>query len=95
MIEKFKEAMGKGHEFGAFLTVLSKAFDIVGHKPLHAKLYSYGISLSSINLLSYLNNRTKRIKIKDFQFKTWNWIWCATILGPLLFNIDLINLFFT
>ena len=65
MIEKFKEAMGKGHEFGAFLTVLSKAFDIVGHKPLHAKLYSYGISLSSINLLSYLNNRKKRIKIKD------------------------------
>ena len=66
MIEKFKEAMDKGHKFGAFLTVMSKAFDIIGHKPLHAKLYSYGISLSSINLLSsYLNNRTKRIKIKD------------------------------
>ena len=66
IIEKFKEAMDKGHKFGAFLTVMSKAFDIIGHKPLHAKLYSYGISLSSINLLSsYLNNRTKRIKIKD------------------------------
>ena len=66
MIEKFKEAMDKRHKFGAFLTVMSKAFDIIGHKPLHAKLYSYGISLSSINLLSsYLNNRKKRIKIKD------------------------------
>ena len=52
IIEKFKEAMDKGHKFGAFLTVMSKAFDIIGHKPLHAKLYSYGISLSSINLLS-------------------------------------------
>ena len=57
MIEKFKESIDKGHQFGALLTDLSKAFDCTDHKLLIAKLYSYGISLSSINL--------QRIKIND------------------------------
>ena len=98
MIEKFKEAIDKGHEFGALLTDLSKAFDCIDHKLLIAKLYSYGISLSSINLLSsYLSNRTQRIKINDC-FSLRNEIEYGvpqgSILGPLLFNIDLIDLFF-
>ena len=66
MIEKIKESIDKGHEFGALLTDMSKAFDCIDHKLLIAKLYSYGTSLSSVNLLSsYLNNRTQRIKISD------------------------------
>ena len=65
---------------------------------LTTKLYSYGISLSSINLLSsYLSNRTQRIKINDC-FSLRNEIEYGvpqgSILGPLLFNIDLIDLFF-
>ena len=66
MIDNFKEAIDKGHEFGAPLADLSKAFNCIDQKLLTAKLCSYGISLSSINLLSsYLNNRTLRIKIND------------------------------
>ena len=41
MIEKFKEAIVKGHEFGALLTDLSKAFDCTDHKL--EKLCLYGI----------------------------------------------------
>ena len=61
MIEKFEKSIDKGH-----LTNLSKAFDCIDYKLLITKLYWYGISLSSINLLSsYLNNRTQRIKLNN------------------------------
>ena len=48
MIEKFKESIDRGHQFGALLTDLSKEFDCIHHKILIPKLYSHGISLSSI-----------------------------------------------
>ena len=37
MIEKFKEAIDRGNEFGALLTDLSKAFDCMNHPFLIAK----------------------------------------------------------
>ena len=62
----FKEPIDKGHEFDVLLKDLSKTFDFIDHKLLIARLYSYGISLSSFNLVSfYLNNQTQRIKIND------------------------------
>ena len=36
MIEKFKEAIDRGNEFGALLTDLSKVFDCVNHPLLVA-----------------------------------------------------------
>ena len=63
MIEKFKEAIDRGYEFGALLTDLSKAFDCRNHPLLIAKLYNYEVSPMSINMIfSYLNNRTHRTK---------------------------------
>ena len=63
MIKKFKETIDKGDKFGASLTDLSKALDCIDHKLLIAKLYSYRISLLSINLLFFLfeqSNTTNR-----------------------------------
>ena len=98
MLEKLKESVDKGNEFGALLTDLSKAFDCVDHKLLIAKLFWYGASLSLLNLIfSYLSHRSQRVKIKTSYSDKSN-IECevpqGSILGPLLFNIDLIDLFF-
>ena len=90
--------MDKGNEFGALLTDLPKAFDCIDHKLLIAKLFWYGVSPSSLNLIfSYLSNRTQPVKIKTIynDKSTIEYgVPQGSILGPLLFNIDLIYLFF-
>ena len=43
MLEKFKESVDKGNEFGALSTDLSKAFDSTDRKLLVAKLFWYGV----------------------------------------------------
>ena len=64
MLEKFKEAIDIGNQFGALLTNLSKAFDCIDHKFLIVKLSEYGVSSSALNVISsYLKHRTQRIKI--------------------------------
>ena len=98
MLEKFKESVNKANEFGAILTDLSKAFDCIDHKLLIAKLFWYGVSPSSLNLIfSYLSNRTQSVKIKTSYRDKSNiehGVPQGSILGPLLFSIDLIDLFF-
>ena len=66
MIEKFKEAIDRGNEFGALLTDLSEAFAYTNHPLLVAKLHNYGVPPLSINMIfSYLSNRTHRTRINE------------------------------
>ena len=66
MLEKFKEVIDRGNQFGALLTDLSKAFDCFDHKLLIAKLYEYGVSSSALKIIfSYLKHKTQRTKIND------------------------------
>ena len=95
---KFKGAIDRGCEFGTLLTDPSKAFDCINH-PLHiAKLYNYGVSPLSINMIfSYLNNRTHGTKINECfseRSRIENGVPQGSFLGPLPFNIDLIDLFY-
>ena len=48
MIEKFKEAIDRGNEFGALLIDLSKAFDCINYPFLTAKLHNCGVSSGTI-----------------------------------------------
>ena len=97
MLEKFKESRDKGEEFGAFFTDLSKAFDCIDHSLLITKLSWYGVTPKSFKLIfSYLNNRTQGVRInnsyrrkRDIKYGFRQ----GSVLGPLLFNINIIDLF--
>jgi len=90
--------LDKGGFSGILLTDLSKAFDCINHQLLIAKLYAYGFDIKSVRyIFSYLTNRTQRVKINS-SFSEWSRIKYGvpqgSILGPLLFNIYICDLFF-
>ena len=98
MLEKWKRSIDNGKSFGALLTYLSKAFDCLDHELLIAKLNAHGFHLSALKLIhDYLSNRKQRTKINS-TYSKWHEILFGvpqgSILGPLLFNIYLIDLFF-
>ena len=80
------------------LTDLSRAFDCLSLELLITKLHGYGSDKRSLVLIyNYLSNRKQRVKVND-SCNSWSKILFGvpqrSILGPLLFNIFICDVFY-
>ena len=97
MLEIWKKVLDKGGYICAIFMNISKAFDTLNHDLLIAKLGAYGFETDALRYMkSYLKNRKQRVGVNKI-FSEWERITTGvlqdSILGPLLFNIFLNDLF--
>ena len=88
-----------GNVFAALLTDLSKAFDCISHDLMIAKLDAYNLDLNTIRYVAdYLSSRKQKVKING-KYSEWSDLLTGvpqgSILGPLLFNIYICDIFMT
>ena len=97
MLEKRKSAIDKGKYLEALLMDLFKTLDCLSHDLLIAKLHVDVFDLPELRLIqSYLSNRKQRTKINVTHSSLEEILFGVpqgSVLGPLLFNIFLCDLF--
>ena len=96
--EKWGNCLDKGGISETILTNLSKAFDCIFHGLLIVKPAAYGFDYQSLRIMeSFLSNRQQRTKINNAFSRYSEIIYGVpqgSILGPLLFNIYICDIFF-
>ena len=97
MIENWKKQLDNGEKVRVIFMDLPKAFDTISHSLLLAKLKAYGFSNQALRLLQSSFCKRFQRSIIDGSFSSWNEVITevlqGSILGPLLFNIFLNDIF--
>ena len=97
MIESWNVRVNNGSKVGVTIMDLSKAFDSLNHELLLTEIKAYGLDSNSVTFMKrYITNRLQRCKINN-SFSEWgkvlNGVPQGSILGPLLLNIFLNDIF--
>ena len=97
LLEEWKKHLDNKKFVGAVLMDLSKAFDCIPHDLLIAKMEAYGFDFDTLVFFySYLKRRKQNVKINNI-FSAFQVLLSGvpqgSILGPILFNIFMNDLF--